>query len=198
MNCTGFEQYILRDSADELPARQKTKLQRHMEHCAACRSFSRDLTALHRTLKVDAPDAPDTVVKAILMEAGRQPIRARSNFLRLSRAVIALAAGLMICVGFWHSFRGLHPAASRNQVTGNSHITEVSDILFAITAPELWLDQWGDSRPADGNIEALAKQILITQGLYVDFQEETDEQANSHEALQPTTLLWHNSPEPLA
>lgn len=194
MNCNTIEKYILLESAGELSSRQSVKLQQHVSQCASCRSFARNLAAMQSVFMANGIDAPDAVVTCILDKSTRQPMPVPAFFRQHPLSLMKIAATLVICLGLSLVMRNVYTRHQPVLPPTSARLAEFSDIILAFTAPEQWMDQWDDHETSRVNIDDLAQQILMTQGMYVDFPEE-DEPPNSYEERQPTTLLWRSSPE---
>lgn len=198
MNCTTMERYVLLESAGELSAGRAIELHSHLDQCASCRAYARDFATIIYAFPSGQLDAPTAVVTQVLANAARSPIPSAPAFHRLPRIIIAVAASLVICLGFWAT---LHSVPGKNQASLSpsiSRISDISDIIYAVTDPDVWFEQWGDRQSSVVDVDELARQILVTQGLYVDLPEELEEDTSSLEEHQSTTLLWRNTHEPLA
>jgi hypothetical protein len=193
MNCNTIEQYILLESTGELSARQSVKLQHHVSQCANCRAFAQHLAAMQSVFIANRIDAPDAVVTSILKKSTHHPIPFPASFRQLPRSLMKIAATLVICLGLWLLMHNVHTRTQPILPPTSARLAEFSDIILAFTDPEQWINQWDDHQTSRLNIDELAQQILMTQGMYVEFAEE-DETPNSYEERQPTTLLWRSSP----
>lgn len=174
MNCKTTERYILLETTAEISSSQSAERQRHLEHCANCRAFARDLAAFHRAFSDHPVDAPVTTVATIMAAAAHRPLQPGAAFQRLPRLLVAVAASLVIGVGLWITLSQTIPRHPPSLPPSSARLAEISDILFAITDPEVWFEQWGDHHLSPLNIDDLAQQILVTQGL-LDMPEESEE-----------------------
>lgn len=192
MNCQEAEKAILLDASGELPWRRQRALRTHVSACASCRAFGADVDRLHHVMAGQSVDAPESVVQAVLEQAGRQPVRAGHAFEKRRRMVMAVAAGLLLCLGGWPTWRMISQPAG--PAVGSNSIALVSDILCAIRSTESWLGNGGEAAAPVTDLESLAQQILSSQGFDMDFAEETGESVSPLEERQPTTLQWRSSP----
>ena len=193
MNCKTIERYILLEYTTEISSSQSAERQRHLEHCANCRAFARDLATIRRDFLATPVDAPSATVANIMAAAAGRPLPS-TTCRRLPRLLVALAASLVICLCLWFTLRQTPPRHQASLPPSAALLAEISDILFALTDPEVWFEQWDDHHASALNIDELAQQILITQGL-LDLPEESEETPNLPEEHQPTTLRWRSSPE---
>lgn len=198
MNCQRAERCLLMQSTGELSRRLSVQLQEHLRQCSPCSTYAHDLQMMHATFPLGHYDAHSDIVARVLAVASQSPIPIKARLVHLPRYIAALAACLVIGISLWTACRdsGSKPPVVTIAST-NTHLTDVSAILFAITDMELWIDESHEIPSSRADINEVARQILITQGLYVDFAEEASDNFNSHEDPQPTTLLWRNNPSPL-
>lgn len=193
MNCSDAERAILLDSTRELPATLQVRLREHLAGCANCRAYAADCRALGASLSAHAPDAPERIVAAVLRVADSRPIRARGVFDVYRRAILAAAAGLVLGFGVWHALRMGEGGRSQADDALTARIASISEFLNAMSHPEAISSGTAGAGTPAMDLEALADQILATQGLDADFSEEIGDVVNLSEEHRPTTLQWHNS-----
>jgi hypothetical protein len=108
MNCKTIERYILLEYTTEISSSQSAERQRHLEHCANCRAFARDLATIRRDFLATPVDAPSATVANIMAAAAGRPLPS-TTCRRLPRLLVALAASLVICLCLWFTLRQTPP-----------------------------------------------------------------------------------------
>lgn len=135
MKCTQYREWIQEDVDGTLGSIRTAELQRHLEECADCRAFARDMESIREAAdSLDTLAPPDRVwlqIAGQLRQEGRvaapvqQPARARHV------ALLAIAAALLLAVGgsIVLMLQGLQspgqpptaaPAAATAQPSGNA------------------------------------------------------------------------------
>lgn len=198
MNCQDATRSILLHSSGELDEGRKAELTNHLDGCAACQAFAADLSSLGQLVRDAAPDASDALVDTVLSASkGRPSATGRIVWMHHDRrAMLAVAAGLVLCFGIWQAFRGISEKGMHLEDSRGARIATISDFMHFMTHADDGLepDEVAESPWPAMDLEALAEQILATQGLDMDFTAELGEDVNQLEERLPTTLQWHNSP----
>ena len=92
---------------DLMDAVVRLALDRHLEECAACREYRRELQEVQETLRaVPALSMPDEALDEVFQQTSRAPDRLGSRLERWGLDWRAAAAALVLGVGIW----GLWPA----------------------------------------------------------------------------------------
>lgn len=198
MKCQDAVQHILLRSSGEMDEGQKAELADHLAGCEACRAYAADVAGLSQLVRDAAPDAADPLIARVLAACpGRLPVAGRSPWLQHYRwAMLAAAAGLVLCFGIWQVFLGIPVHGVRLEDSPGARIAAVSDFIYVMTHTDnsQALEEGAEVPGPAKDMEALAEQILSTQGLDMDFAAELGEEVNRLEAHLPTTLQWHNNP----
>jgi hypothetical protein len=194
MNCKAAERHILLQSAGEISISNARKLNLHLEQCQHCMEFAASLTMFQKMTSGNIIDAPDPLIAKTLHAASKITLHTAPFRRHFQVSLLRIAATLILALGLWLSIRNVIFNSTTSHLPPDTRLMDISNIIFAVTGSELWPDQAKGAQSTGVNIEDLAQQILISQGMYVDFSEDLGESFNLPEELQPTTLLWNNIP----
>lgn len=190
MNCEEARNKILLTDSGELTESPQAELATHLESCGDCRSFSRQLGAMHALITSSRPALePAEGSLGAIRAAAHRSVRLHWLASPAWRPVLAAAASLMLCLVGMRMIvlSSLSRSSGRNVAT---EIVPLSAWVMGSEADEV-------TARGDSAMSLLADQMLILQGLKVEPAEEVSLEATGPEESLPTTLLWRNSPAPL-
>jgi hypothetical protein len=196
MTCSDFEKQILMEGSGEVSASLRPRLAGHLEQCPQCRAFRADfqvLSTLSRAGLADLPEGPSApVLEHIRIAAGAHRLKQNHFRPRLTRLVLAMAAGLLVLIGAWHvttrTPAQLAPADSRT-----ARIAEWSSLLATLMETEDPAAGSEDVTRAYSDLQSLARQLLILQDMSVELPDDLADGTTPAEEHQPTTLRWRNT-----
>ncbi len=129
MNCQQAEQWLLLKDAGELPARNRLRLEDHLDGCASCRSYQDDLERVTAVVRRSLPaGAPAERALAAILETActRKPVQRIPKWIRLVwRPALAAAALLMLCLGGWLWLVDCVPSTGGSAVAREQAVTKL-------------------------------------------------------------------------
>lgn len=194
MNCSDMSILIQLQDSGEITAGQRQQLASHLNECEACRQLRADLAVLRRTLSASpiAQSGPSQdVLVAIRKAAAEHRFKSRWQMSHPWRAALSAAAGLVICLTGLR-FLNAPPSLSGLKGAGSGVATEILPLSAIVMGNEADLD----SCSGDTELEVLADQLLILQGMKVDSRDDLMDESSQPEDSQPTALQWNSIPEP--
>lgn len=194
MNCSDMHNMLLLQDSGEITDSERQELAAHLNDCAACRALRADLAVLRRALNASpvAQSGPSQdVLGAIRKAAGEHRFKSRWQMGHPWRAALSAAAGLVICLT---GVRFLNAPSSLSGVksAGSGVATEILPLSAIVMGSEADLDSYS----GDTELEVLADQLLILQGMKVDARDDLMDESSQPEDSQPTALQWNSIPEP--
>ena len=169
MTCHQVQESLLLYLADELPARERERVHRHLTHCAVCYDHAAELLQTEGQLQAGLTDelrVPDTLTERV-MSAVRELSAPRHRWswaLRLwpatpawrPAAAAACVAMLAFGAGHWSATRSRNPAGTAAEVD-----------LLALGEVHQRLDQSGEAELRAGGPEPLSAALTPRVGFPV-------------------------------
>jgi len=185
MKCADCRNKILLDNAGELSHRQAEALRDHLAACPDCRDYGQQLEKLTAAAVEGLPVGEPTraTLARIRAAAEASPPARVVLFPRPVLPSLAYAAALLLVLGAWFTFAPngkTDPAVS------------LSSLVAMVTGEEVAQAEPEASATDDEQLRALARQILIMEGLAPEELGEWDS-ATLDVELPPTTLRSHSS-----
>ena len=182
MKCASVQKQVLLAQSGELSWLGRRALSSHLRDCAGCRQFEAALNGITGQLHKSEPDiaVSSVVLDRIRSAARRENSRSELIHIRPSRepfsaifrpAIIYSAAGIMLLVGFWLTFRPvLNQSQTAEQKTPSAIVADwdTASIDTQIATLDDWLDvaSADDDTPAVANgtenedVNAIARELL--------------------------------------
>jgi len=162
MNCDRMQKLILLCASGELSPARRSELERHLAGCPACRQYgdcAADVTRRARE-ELASPLPGGQVMAAIRAEARKRTPAGRVILLRQPvAAALACAACLALVLGAWLHFTDGGPDSR----TGGTRA-----IVALVCTDVLEQQDAGDVEAEDEALHALARDLLIMEGLSVE------------------------------
>lgn len=168
MNTDEIRQKILLDESGELSARDTARLRKCLDSDGEARRYSADTHRMTTMAREALPTGePSRAVLARIGAAARERSVPRHLFFRPAVQVLAYAAALALVVSGWL-------VLGPDTRTHADRIVEMHTILEIVTENELPSMEVEGTPEKDAQLAALARQLLIMEGLSGDDLEELE------------------------
>ena len=176
MNCESAQQGILLHHTGELSTGQEHELLNHLEKCEACRQYKTGMERISALAKkaLPTPEPSRETIERILAAGSRAAGRNPPLLFRFPTALrLAAAAGfLLLAAGYCL----LVFARERTDVASHHlRVTQISTIMTMVTEEEEMESAAASNGATKPDIRALARQILLVEGLAAEELTENEE-----------------------
>ena len=172
MNCQDTERAILLAETGELSDRKQRTLDDHLSTCPACASYRQNARRLMDSAKESLPAGePSPVVMArIRAAAAARPAAGFSLFRQPALRALAYAAALAVLAGGWLLWSSA-PQKTEAPVASGSRgalpgLRDLVALALETTPPSA--AEAAEKSPGEHELRALAKELLILEGLAED------------------------------
>lgn len=187
MNCKECRDSVLLADSNELAAGELNALHAHLATCPACSDYAEESSSVTELSRSTAVEGPSPFVLNRIMAEARQQLARPKRLMFFPRPVaqaLAWAAALAVVLGGWL-------VLSNRQ--GTDRVEHLNTILVVLSEePADGTAAW-ETEPCDDPVQALARELLMMEGL-------SDDGAADEESLEllPTALQYRNMPAPPA
>lgn len=195
MNCSRAERMILLSQTDELSGMAAARLRRHLAACGRCRAYGEDVLRLASAAHAALPEGePGNAVTARIRERAVAGLSRKSNVLfwpgigfigRYGRLAAACAASALLLAGAW-------VVSTRETRHRNERVAGVSALMAILSEEQSEAAEHFD-RADKGDLKALAKQLLMFEGMGFGEEENLEEDFIPLDERQTITPQEHSA-----
>ena len=188
MTTTEMERAVLLAHSGELAEAARDRLEKEITSDAETAAFRDDLEQICGMAREELASREPSAATMTNVLSDIRKRRARRTIIAFPAPVIRLAAcaaALTLVVGSWMVWVPAQAPASS--------VAELRSIVAMVSSRDVDPDIQAD-RGETEQIRALARELLIMQGLAEDEDESSMSEEFLFEELQPTTLRWRSTP----